>query len=76
MSWVAMHNHLSIGDRMVNGISTSTQCVLCLFTMETRDHIFFNCAFLAQTWENLSRRILKGRHTTDIILLYILSYFL
>lgn len=62
MSWLAMHNRLSTGDRMLlwnAGINPG--CSLCQHQLETREHIFFECNHSREIWLNLTRNILPSR---------------
>lgn len=46
ITWIAIHNRLSTGDRMMRwGGSVNTACSLCDELVETRDHLFFDCRY-------------------------------
>ena len=38
-------------------------CVLCKQAAETRDHLFFECSYSAQIWEQLTKGILRDQYT-------------
>lgn len=44
-----------------NGASTG--CIFCSDSMETRDHLFFNCPFSAEIWRNLTHKLLDSNYT-------------
>ncbi|XP_013624635.1 PREDICTED: uncharacterized protein LOC106330761 [Brassica oleracea var. oleracea] len=51
MVWLAMHNKLSTGDRMLLwNVGIDVICVLCQQQLETRDHLFFGCAYSQNFW--------------------------
>ncbi|KAL1194824.1 putative ribonuclease H protein [Cardamine amara subsp. amara] len=65
-SWLAIHNRLSTGDRMLNwNVGSSGMCVLCSNGLETRDHLFFSYTFSAEVWADLAKNVLNARYTTD-----------
>lgn len=89
MVWIAMHNRLSTGDKMLlwnSGINLG--CVLCQHQLETREHLFFECSYSQQIWRNLTHKILPSRfsvrwqdirellsdNTQQMIQLYLLRY--
>ena len=46
MSWVAVHNRLATGDRLLQWNSqANAQCILCNSAVESRNHLFFSCTF-------------------------------
>ncbi|XP_056863946.1 uncharacterized protein LOC130511120 [Raphanus sativus] len=51
IAWVAMHNRLATGDRVIkwNPQANST-CWLCQNDFETRDHLFFMCSYSQEVW--------------------------
>ena len=64
-SWLAQKNRLTTGDRMVmwnQGIDGS--CVLCQQHLETRDHLFFRCAYSSSLWSRLMRQLM-GHYTEE-----------
>ncbi|XP_013632736.1 PREDICTED: uncharacterized protein LOC106338262 [Brassica oleracea var. oleracea] len=65
MVWIAMHNRLSTGDKMLlwnSGINLG--CVLCQHQLETREHLFFECSYSLEIWQNLTRNILPSRFSS------------
>ncbi|KAL0675138.1 hypothetical protein Bca4012_003119 [Brassica carinata] len=40
-------------------------CALCKNAAESRSHLFFECSYSSQIWENLMLDILRGSYTTD-----------
>lgn len=56
LSWFAMRNRLSTMDRLLNwNRGTNTSCdILYQHTLETRDHLFFECSYTSQIWGNLT----------------------
>ncbi|KAG7572884.1 Reverse transcriptase zinc-binding domain [Arabidopsis suecica] len=64
--WLAVHNRLSTGDRMLQwNVGASGQCVLCNNTTETRDHLFFECGYSAAIWTELAKNIFGPRFSTN-----------
>lgn len=57
ISWLAMHNRLPTLSRIKkwNNRLNST-CVLCRVDEETRDHLFYNCHYSRQIWDECLRR--------------------
>ncbi|CAN6833539.1 unnamed protein product, partial [Brassica oleracea] len=55
LSWIAAHNRLATGDRVIKwNLQTDAQCVLCKPPMETREHLFFSCPLSQEIWLNLT----------------------
>ena len=49
--WVAIHNRLAIGDRILRwNPQAMTTCWLCKAAFETRDHLFFECDYSKEVW--------------------------
>ncbi|KAG7572003.1 Reverse transcriptase domain [Arabidopsis suecica] len=72
--WLAAHNRLSTGDRMIKwNHGAPGNCVLCQHHLETRDHLYFSCQYGSKIWAALAKGLLKARYTTDwsLILDYI-----
>lgn len=66
ISWLAMRDRLSTMDRVsIWSLSVDTMCVLCKLAPESRNHLFFECVYSAQVWEQLSLGILRSGYTTD-----------
>lgn len=66
LTWIAAHNRLSTGDRMMKwGGSVNSTCSLCDEPVETRNHLFFECKFSAAVWENLAKGVMGSEFTTS-----------
>lgn len=64
MSWIAVHNRLATGDRMLQWNSqVNGQCILCNSAIESRDHLFFSCVFTETIWRNLTRKLLGQNYS-------------
>lgn len=63
ITWLAMRGRLATGERMQywNG-NTDVSCILCRNPLETLSHLFFECPYSTQVWDNLMRGILKDQH--------------
>lgn len=64
--WTAMWGRLYTMDhisRWSQGIDTTW--VLCKTALESRNHLFFECSFTSQIWEQLTKGILLSSYTTD-----------
>lgn len=66
IAWVVIQGRLLTGDRMQlwNG-NVDTSCVFCQEQMETLSHLFFECSYSRQIWENLMREVLKDKYTVE-----------
>lgn len=63
--WIAIQGRLSTGERMkMWNENVDTTCVLCQEPLETRDHLFFECSYSKQIWENLMKGVMRDRYTT------------
>lgn len=74
MTWLSIRDIMSTLDRVgrwSQGLDTT--CVLCKNAMETRCHLFFECAYTAQVWEYTPRGIMRSFYTNrwSEILLFI-----
>lgn len=58
IAWLAAHNRLAMGDRMLrwNPQAIST-CWLCNTDIETRDHLFFECPYSKEVWNGTVRSL-------------------
>ncbi|XP_013595024.1 PREDICTED: uncharacterized protein LOC106303250 [Brassica oleracea var. oleracea] len=64
VSWLAARNRLSTMDRIVQWEpGADTACMLCKRDLESRNHLFFECSFSSQLWEQLTKGILCGNYT-------------
>ncbi|KAL9298725.1 putative reverse transcriptase zinc-binding domain-containing protein [Arabidopsis thaliana] len=69
--WLAVHNRLSTGDRMLQWNSgVNATCVLCNHELETRDHIFFSCGYAKEIWEPLAKNLFRSNYSTDWLAFY------
>lgn len=61
LTWLAMRNRLATMDRVSCwNPGVDTICVLCKGAPESRSHLFFECPFASQIWEQLVRGILQN----------------
>ena len=60
--WIAIHNRLATGDRVLkwNPQAIST-CWFCQRTTETRDHLFFDCAYSKEVWLGTIKNLAGNR---------------
>lgn len=57
IQWLAILGRLSTLDRLQKwGIVASAQCVLYSTTLKTCEHLFFQCSYSSQLWQNIQRR--------------------
>ncbi|KAL9812116.1 putative reverse transcriptase zinc-binding domain-containing protein [Arabidopsis thaliana] len=64
-TWLAVHDRLSTGERMVKcNRGASGVCVFCTNTMETRDHLFFSCTYVSIIWVEVAKKLWRSRFTT------------
>jgi hypothetical protein len=55
--WLAMRNSLTTGDRLMQwGFQGNTLCESCRNSLESRDHLFFECSFSFRIWRNALSR--------------------
>ncbi|XP_056860224.1 uncharacterized protein LOC130508644 [Raphanus sativus] len=65
LHWIAVHNRLSTGNRMLAwNASVNPACALCHDPLETRDHLFFECAYSLEVWSLLTSGLLQANFTT------------
>uniref|UniRef100_A0A1J3GTC8 Reverse transcriptase zinc-binding domain-containing protein n=1 Tax=Noccaea caerulescens TaxID=107243 RepID=A0A1J3GTC8_NOCCA len=65
-AWLATHNRLSTGDRMLSwNMGVNTSCVLCHHPLETRSHLFFDCVYSATIWKALMQGLLRRKYSTN-----------
>ena len=56
IAWMAIQNRLPTKDRLQAwGIEIEGICALCHQEPETRDHLFFGCAFAVSIWKEMLR---------------------
>ena len=56
IAWLAILDRLPTLQRLstwVNSTITNTNCFICGFTPESRDHLFFSCPFFQQVWATI-----------------------
>lgn len=64
--WLAAHNRLATGDRMMKwNRGVTGVCSLCKSCTESRDHLFFSCSFTSEIWAALARGLFKRQYTTN-----------
>ncbi|KAF8116443.1 hypothetical protein N665_0017s0005 [Sinapis alba] len=65
LHWVAIHNRLSTANRMLAwNANMNPSCVLCHDPLETREHLFFECAYSSEVWSLLMSGLLQASFTT------------
>ncbi|XP_013631555.1 uncharacterized protein LOC106428217 [Brassica napus] len=65
-TWLALHNRLTTGDRMITWSSSiDPACIFCQHGIETRNHLFFECVFTAAVWTKLTRGLLGTHFSTN-----------
>lgn len=50
ISWIAIHNRLYTGDRLVLFGTIPISCCSFCSGAESHDHLFFNCPFTSKVW--------------------------
>ncbi|XP_056855112.1 uncharacterized protein LOC130504523 [Raphanus sativus] len=64
LSWIAVHNRLATGDRLLQwNAQANAQCILGNTATESRNHLFFSCPFTEAIWSNLTRKLLGQRYS-------------
>lgn len=64
LTWLAIQNRLATGDRMLSWSgNVNAVCSLCDENIETRDHLFFECRYSAEVWNNLTRGLMGEDYT-------------
>lgn len=64
LTWIAVHDRLATGVRIQKwSPQTDVLCVLCSGNMETREHLFFCCAYTQKIWKGLTMKLLGPRYT-------------
>jgi hypothetical protein len=53
IAWLAIHNRLYTGDRLVLFGTIPVSCCSFCNGVETHDHLFFNCPFTSQVWSEM-----------------------
>lgn len=53
--WLTLHNKLATVDRVSKwGVQCDTQCCLCLTELESVQHLFFYCKYVAEVWSGIN----------------------
>lgn len=66
VTWIAVHNRLATGDRMVKWYPQADAiCVFCNAMEETRDHLFFECTFSSAIWKGLTSKLLGNLYSSN-----------
>lgn len=75
ISWVAARNRMVTRDRLISwGLQVPAVCVLCNGQNESRQHLFFDCAFSTQVWSHfLSRMNLTAPQEFEAVLRWLLA---
>ena len=61
LTWLAAHNRLATGDRILRwNPQAAAGCWLCNSGMESRDHLFFECAFSAEVLQGTIKGLVMG----------------
>ncbi|XP_024009942.1 uncharacterized protein LOC112085147 [Eutrema salsugineum] len=64
--WTAMHDRLATGDCILYwNANVDTSCSLCHHPLETRQDLFFECAYAKQVCEPLVKGILTNTYTCN-----------
>ena len=51
---MAILNKLPTKDRMLQwGLAVGSMCVFCRYSIEDRDHLFFQCSITKRIWDNI-----------------------
>ncbi|XP_013694239.1 uncharacterized protein LOC106398196 [Brassica napus] len=65
-TWLALHNRLTTGDRMITWSSSiDPACIFCQHGIEIRNYLFFECVFTAAVWTKLTRGLLGTHFSTN-----------
>ncbi|XP_013594684.1 PREDICTED: uncharacterized protein LOC106302802 [Brassica oleracea var. oleracea] len=66
ITWIAFKDRLATMDRISRwSQGVDTTCVLCKNAPKTRSHLFFECAFSSQIWEQLTKGLLRNSYSTS-----------
>ncbi|KAL0899096.1 hypothetical protein Bca101_083057 [Brassica carinata] len=66
ITWVALRGRLSTGDRMQSwSANVNTSCMLCQESVETRNHLFFECSYTEQVWRVLMRGVMGDQYSAE-----------
>ena len=65
ITWLAILKKLSTHDRIFTFTQGPLACVLCHRSMESHDHLFFNCSYSSFVWQGLQHRMGVGCPSTS-----------
>ena len=57
ITWLAIHNRLYTGDRLVLFGTIPVSCCSFCTGIESHDHLFFNCPLISQIWSRMQAHI-------------------
>lgn len=64
--WLTVRNRLATCDRLLKWYAqVDTACVLYNHSMETRNHLVFECSYSKEIWRDLAGRIMGVRYTNN-----------
>lgn len=64
LTWIAIHDRLATCVRVKKwSPQTDAHCILCSGHLETREHLFFSCAYTQKIWKGLTMKLLGPRYT-------------
>ncbi|CAF2136465.1 unnamed protein product [Brassica napus] len=64
MAWIAVHNRLATGDRLLQwNPQANAQCLLCNAAAESQNHLYFTCPFLEVIWRDLTKKLLRQSYS-------------
>ncbi|KAF8092782.1 hypothetical protein N665_0401s0029 [Sinapis alba] len=64
MSWIAVHNRLATGDRLLQwNPQANATCILCNSGVESRNHLFFSCHYTEELWKKLAGNLMGPIYT-------------
>ena len=55
--WIALHIRLATHDRIYRFTPGPLACVFCLNSMESHNHLFFQCTYTCFIWQGLLQRM-------------------
>lgn len=57
LAWLVVLDRCSTKDRLITwGLNVSPLCLLCNSAPESRNHLFFSCAYTNALWSDIARR--------------------
>ncbi|XP_018462974.2 uncharacterized protein LOC108834110 [Raphanus sativus] len=75
ISWIAARNRMVTRDRLISwGLQVPSSCVLCSGSIESRQHLFFNCSFSSRVWNYfMSKMNLAPPHDFEAVLRWLVN---